>query len=141
MNRWIVAVTVLSLSIGFLLWLRHRSQIRPELGPINGHLRMCPSTPNCARMELPLLSAGKEASWKKLQNVMQELPRSVLVLETDKYLHAECHSQYIGFVDDVEALLHSKSETLELRSASRVGYSDLGVNRKRLQLIKERYLD
>jgi len=55
------------------------------------------------------------------------------VKETSDYLHAECRSAWFGFVDDLELHLRPSEASIAVRSASRLGYSDLGVNRRRVE--------
>jgi uncharacterized protein (DUF1499 family) len=64
------------------------------------------------------------------------LPRTTIIIETDDYLHAECSSAFFGFVDDLE--LHSRptEKSIAVRSAARLGHSDLGVNRKRVENLR-----
>lgn len=60
----------------------------------------------------------------------------IIVTESDNYLHIECKSAIIGFVDDLE-FYFSKGKDIQVRSASRLGYSDFGVNRKRVEKLRE----
>ncbi len=64
---------------------------------------------------------------------------SRIVVSTDRYLHAEFRSQLFGFIDDLEILVDEEQNSIAVRSASRVGYSDLGANRHRVQEIRRRY--
>jgi len=57
-------------------------------------------------------------------------------METDDYLHAECSSAFFGFVDDIELHLRSAQGVIAVRSAARLGHSDLGVNRKRVEKLR-----
>jgi uncharacterized protein (DUF1499 family) len=64
------------------------------------------------------------------------LPRTRIVADTETHLHAECKSAWFGFVDDLELALRSELGIIAVRSASRVGYFDLGVNRRRIESIR-----
>jgi uncharacterized protein (DUF1499 family) len=66
------------------------------------------------------------------------MTRVRIVTATDHYLHAECSSALFGFVDDLECLLDAEAGVIHLRSAARMGYSDLGVNRRRIETLRER---
>ncbi len=66
-----------------------------------------------------------------------ELPRARIVEETEDYLHAECRSALFGFVDDLELQLRPSESIIAVRSASRLGYSDFGVNRRRVEALRE----
>lgn len=67
---------------------------------------------------------------------MATLPRTRLVDEDDSYLHYEFTTLLLRFVDDVEFLFDETTKTIHFRSASRTGYSDLGVNRKRMEQVR-----
>jgi uncharacterized protein (DUF1499 family) len=58
------------------------------------------------------------------------------VNETSGYLHAECRSALLGFVDDLELHLRPSEGVIAVRSASRLGYSDFGVNRRRVEVLR-----
>jgi uncharacterized protein (DUF1499 family) len=61
------------------------------------------------------------------------LSRTKIISETSDYLHAECTSAVFGFVDDLELHLRTAEGLIAVKSASRLGYSDLGVNRRRIE--------
>ena len=67
---------------------------------------------------------------------MANLPRTRIVSETDEYLHAECSSAVFGFVDDLELYLRPTHDVIAIRSAARLGHSDFGVNRKRVENLR-----
>ena len=71
--------------------------------------------------------------------IIASLPRTQVVSHTNEYIHAECTSLIFRFVDDVEFLLDEEKYLIHVRSASRVGYSDLGVNRKRIETIRQQF--
>lgn len=75
----------------------------------------------------------------RLLEIIQTLPRTRIIKHDGNYLHAEFQTKWLKFTDDVELLLDRDNMTVHLRSASRVGYSDLGANRKRLEMIKNLY--
>ena len=131
-----------SLPIGFL----HFSGSRPaNLGIQAGKLAACPATPNCVSSQAadgthtiaPLTyTSTREAAFAKLKSVVRSLPRTQIITETDTYIYAEFTSKLMGFVDDVEFALDPASSAIQVRSASRLGESDLGVNRDRIQAIR-----
>jgi len=108
-------------------------------------LSPCPSSPNCvsthatdeghAIMPFGYRKARAEAK-EALKAVLATLPRAKLVDEDESYLHYECTSLLLRFVDDVEFLFDETTKTVHFRSASRTGYSDLGVNRKRMEQVR-----
>lgn len=71
---------------------------------------------------------------------VSELPRTTIVTQTDNYLHAECQSALFGFVDDLELHLKAANAVIDVRSASRLGYSDLGVNRRRVEDLRSQLI-
>ncbi len=110
----------------------------------------CPDRPNCVSSEAqdtehviaPLRLKGEVvAGWQAIQDVVSSLPRCKIIKTTDHYLHAECKSRVFGFVDDLELRLNPTTATIAVRSASRIGYSDLGVNRRRIEVLRQALKD
>ncbi|MCP9464314.1 MAG: DUF1499 domain-containing protein [Nitrospira sp.] len=108
-------------------------------------LAPCPSSPNCvstqaqdARHAIAPLRYQKPLAEAKamLKAALDSLPRTRLVEEDDIYLHYEVTSLLFRFVDDVEFLFDEQAKTIHFRSASRVGYGDFGVNRRRMEEIR-----
>ena len=83
---------------------------------------------------LPLVDSPEE-SIEKLHSIITQMPRATIVSSAEKYLHAEVRSLLMGFVDDVEFLVDDTAGVIHFRSASRVGHSDMGVNRARMEEI------
>jgi uncharacterized protein (DUF1499 family) len=116
---------------------------RPSnLGVKDGKLAACPGTPNCvssqsddAQSKIDALPGVAIAEIKKVVNAMAG---TNIVEEKDNYLYAEFKSKLMGYVDDVEFYLDSNTNTVQVRSASRLGKSDLGVNRKRVEEIRSK---
>tara|TARA_R100001039_G_C1848380_1_gene108434 strand:- start:1958 stop:2254 length:297 start_codon:yes stop_codon:yes gene_type:complete len=69
--------------------------------------------------------------------VLEQMPRAAIVTDDGNYIHAEFTSRLMGFVDDVEFLADPAAGQVHVRSASRLGHSDLGVNRERVESIRE----
>jgi uncharacterized protein (DUF1499 family) len=126
------------------------SGTRPgNLGVTNGLLAPCPATPNCVSSQskdpehavaaLAYTSSPAEAM-AKLKKIVQARPRTLIVTETPAYLHAEFTSAVMRFVDDVEFSLDEPARSINVRSASRLGKSDLGVNRKRVEEIRSKWM-
>jgi uncharacterized protein (DUF1499 family) len=116
-----------------------------SLGVRDGRLAPCPGTPNCvetlapdeAHHVAPLpFSGAAEAAIVRVAEIVRSLPRSSVVVVTENYLHAEFRSAVFRFVDDVEFLADGSAGVVHLRSASRVGSADLGVNRRRIEAIR-----
>lgn len=119
----------------------------PRIGIKSGRLTACPSSPNCVcsdaedpahRIDPFVLAAKPETAWAALREEIAARPRTRIVKAADDYLHVEEKSRFFGFVDDIEFHLRPADQIIAVRSASRVGYSDLGVNRKRVESIRKR---
>jgi uncharacterized protein (DUF1499 family) len=80
--------------------------------------------------------SGWRSHPRKLGEAVSDLPRTRIVTDQAGYLHVECRSAVFGFVDDLELHLRGEEGIIAVRSASRVGYSDLGVNRRRVEKIR-----
>ena len=112
-------------------------------------LSPCPKSPNCvsslsedeSHYVKPLAYEGTvEKAKKKLIGVISSMKRSEIVAAEDNYLHATFVSFLFRFVDDVEFYFDNDRRIIHLRSASRTGYSDLGINRKRVEEIRKRFM-
>ena len=110
----------------------------------DGHLTGCPASPNCVSSQAtdsehriaPLPLNGDQAQTRaRLLTLLTSLPRARVVAQQDNYLRAEFTSQIMGFVDDVEFLLGPQA--IEVRSASRLGRADFGVNRERIEQLRQ----
>lgn len=116
-----------------------------NLGVQNGKLAACPASPNCvcsydtdAQHQIAPIaySSGKPEAMTALKQVIQSLERTAIISETADYLYAEFSSKLMGYVDDVEFYFDPTAPVIQVRSASRLGKSDLGVNRQRIELIR-----
>lgn len=105
----------------------------------------CPSSPNCVSTQAqnedhaiaPFRYQKTRAETKEaLKAVIRSLPRTKLVEEDETYLHYEFTSLIMRFVDDVEFLFDDETKIIHFRSASRIGRSDFGVNRKRMEHLR-----
>ena len=127
------------------------SGTRPDnLGVKDGKLAACPKSPNCVSSQSsssdtihfiePLkYSSTPEKAVADLKAVIEAEERTKIITESQDYLYAEFKSALMGYVDDVEFYLESSSNTIHVRSASRLGQSDLGVNRKRVETIRTKF--
>lgn len=149
--RIIVAV---SAALGFVfigIRLANRMVVPRGLAEIDSQqLTDCPDKANCISStatrsqhhveSIPFRAESSLAEVKQdLERLLQEIPRSRLVAQRQNYFHVEIRSLIFGFVDDLELLIDEDLRTIGVRSASRVGYSDLGVNRGRVEALRERY--
>ena len=117
----------------------------PTPGPGDARLAPCPSSPNCVSSDAtdtghaiaPFAVALPAAqAWAAAREAVAELPRTRIVTDADRALHAEFRSALLGFVDDLELQLRASEGQIAVRSASRLGYSDLGVNRRRVESLR-----
>lgn len=133
-----------------LLILTGCSGIAPKLGFEDSKLQACPSSPKCVSSQAddeahfiePIKASGTLLSVKNdLLTVLQGLERTVVTSAEGNYVRAECASRLFGFVDDVEFLIVNGDATdevlIHVRSSAREGYYDFGVNRKRIESIRQ----
>jgi uncharacterized protein (DUF1499 family) len=116
----------------------------------SGQLAPCPGTPNCVnsqsqdaqhKIEPLTYDSTPTQAMADLKTVIQNMERTTIITETENYLYAEFKSKLMGFVDDVEFVLDPSAKVIQIRSASRLGESDLGVNRKRIETIRAKLND
>jgi uncharacterized protein (DUF1499 family) len=119
-----------------------------EVDGKNGELAACPDRPNCVsslsddkgHFITPLTYEGSRAeATARLLSVLEQMRGAKIVSRTDTTIHAEFTSRIFGFVDDVDFRFDAANRRIDLRSASRVGYTDFGVNRKRIEEIRRRF--
>ena len=122
----------------------------PDLGVTNGKLMPCPKTPNCVNSQAadevhsiqPIHFTGnqQEAHGRLLQILEYEKRTNILTIESN-YIRVEFTSALFRFIDDVEFYFPEEQDdekVIHVRSASRVGQSDFGVNRKRIEWIRSK---
>jgi len=117
------------------------------LGHKQGQLAACPKSPNCVSSQTlgkanidPLIFTGSSSTaWAALTNVMNGHKGASQTEVSDIYMHIECKTPLLGFVDDLEFCLDDQKKTIHVRSASRLGYSDLGKNRQRVEQIRSAF--
>jgi uncharacterized protein (DUF1499 family) len=144
---WIGGVIGVLVLAGFLsIVIRNALSTRPaDLGRVDGRLRPCPASPNCVCSQdtdpehacEPLKYSGTPAeAMEKLKSVIHQMPRAEIVTDEPDYLHVEFTTAVMRYVDDVEFTVDPAGKVIQFRSASRLGYSDLGANRKRTEAIR-----
>ena len=99
-------------------------------------LSECVEIAHCVREEWEVTSV--ETPFKTIKEIIENSPRSLIVELDGDYLHAEVTSKWMKYVDDLEVSFIPESNKLLVRSESRVGDSDLGVNQKRVDSIKSK---
>lgn len=131
------------------LWLINARTPRPRnLGVFDGLLLACPDSPNCVNSQSrddvhglpPIQFEGTTAdAMTRLRAIVTAQPRTLLLKETEDYLRYEFRTRLCFFVDDVEFHVDDIARVIHVRSASRIGYSDLGTNRRRVERIRDEF--
>jgi uncharacterized protein (DUF1499 family) len=123
------------------------SRRKPALAMVEQRLRPCSARPNCVCSEFkdspsyvkPLTILGSPKNdWERAKRVIREMGGRI-ELENDNYLWATFRTRIFRFVDDLELRIDQENELIHIRSGSRVGYSDLGANRRRIEVFRERF--
>ena len=120
-----------------------------DLGVRNGNLKAAPTSPNAvssqatdAHQIAPLAFKGAQAqAMKALKMIVEATPGAHIFESKPDYLYAEYASSLLGFVDDVEFYVPPNARIIHVRSASRLGSSDLGVNRRRIEAIRVKLVE
>jgi uncharacterized protein (DUF1499 family) len=123
-----------------------------SFGIVDRRLTPCSNKPNCVSSQAvasdkqhyieALTYNGEPAQAReRLERAIAGMKRARVVMREANYWRAEFKSALWRFVDDVEFLFDDNAKRIDIRSASRVGYSDLGVNRRRMEEIRRRFSD
>ncbi len=134
----VIVLLLLIAGAGAFFMLAQKSKSGASPGLVDGRLAPCPSSPNCVSSEDGTDESHRVASlplsaWESLPDLVQAQDARIVDLR-DNYLAAEFSSKLLGFVDDVE--FRKGDDAVHVRSASRVGHSDLGANRKRVETLR-----
>lgn len=133
------------IAVGVLALLSMTGSMPTNLGLSGGKLAPCPDSPNCVSSQATdprhaiapfALDRSFGAAKEELRQAAAKLPRAKFISESENYLRFEFRSLIFRFVDDVEFHLDNATKTIHVRSASRVGHSDFGVNRRRIEAIR-----
>lgn len=144
---FIIIFTLIFTTIGVFFVLGLISQSGEANGLVQGKLTRCPDKPNCMCTEYvtdsthyisPLVfsETSHSKALSRLKNSVRELGGSIQE-ESENYLAATFTSSIFRFVDDLEFRVDTEHEIIHIRSASRAGYSDGGINQKRIEQIKK----
>lgn len=116
-----------------------------KIRPTDGMLPDCPDKPNCVssqaeradqKVEPLKFTCPTEEAILRLKLVVDAMPGTTVMKDDRIYMHVEFKTLVFGFVDDVEFLIDESKKVIHIRSASRLGYSDLGTNRRRVETIR-----
>ena len=117
-------------------------------GPVmNNKLPPCLNTPNCVSSQAKIadkqhyiapfeIKGDVKTTWVALKEAILKKSRMLITHETHNSLHAEATSLLFHFVDDIDMILDAEAQLIHVRSASRTGHSDFGVNRKRIEELR-----
>ena len=147
LNAVVLLTTAAALLAVCMLVLSLSSPRPSNLGVKDGRLAACPPSPNCVSTQaedrdhwIQPIDADHDQALSVILEIVRRMPRVTIVATTNNYIHAEFRSRLFRFCDDVEFFLDPESNRIHFRSASRLGHSDLGVNRARMEHIREQFL-
>ena len=132
----------------FLVFSHCQARVPDNLGLKNQLLSPCPGTPNCVSSQeknllhliQPIIFEGSlELAKERLYRVINSMRGTRIITQEDVYWHVEFTTQLLRFIDDVEFYFDESQSLIHVRSASRQGYWDLGVNRRRVETIRSRF--
>lgn len=138
----ILCVAIVALGCG--------GRLPDEIGVSQGMLAPCPDKPNCVssfaedvdhHVDALSIVGTSLSAWQGLQSIVEAEPNAEIVTKRDDYIHVVYTSMLMRYRDDVEFLLREREGEIALRSASRVGHSDMGVNRSRIEAIRDQLFE
>lgn len=139
----VILLSLIFCGLGYFIYLGYKSQNGITPGLLNGKLSPCSSKPNCICTEFPndkthytQAIANSNLDIKKVRLIIEGMDGKIIVFQDD-YIAATFTSKLFRYVDDFEVRLDNEKKLLHVRSASRVGHSDMGANLKRLDAFKK----
>jgi uncharacterized protein (DUF1499 family) len=151
MKKIAMSIILLAVAIVIALFATARmSRDGQAPGLVDGRLTPCPGAPHCVCSEYPdaaehfvepldIAPAGAENLGARLRAAIVESGGTVRSERAD-YISATFASSLFGFVDDLEIRIDREAAKIHFRSSSRIGYNDMGVNRKRVEALQQRFL-
>ncbi len=147
MYTYLILVSLLAIGGFAIQMIAARWVPRPaNLGVEQGRLAPCPASPNCVSTQAqddqkkmaPIpFSCGEDEVILKIADYVKSKQRTKIIEQTTTYLGTVFRTRLIGYPDDVEFLVDGDDKVVHFRSASRIGYSDLGTNRRRMEKISK----
>ncbi len=146
-------LTLLAGQLGFLngkqpsnLGIKADRLKQPSFSPnsVSSQADLYPDHPQLqyARIEpLPLKDGNLATSMTKLADVLRSLPSTAIVETKPDYIYAQSQTRLLKFVDDVEFWFNPAKGAIDVRSSSRLGRKDFGVNRQRIELVRQKYME
>ena len=122
----------------------HQGKLKPpSLTPnsVSSQAALYPDNPQRVYADLPPLNytGDGKAAMARLAGIVSTMARTTVVTSEPTYLYAQCRTQLLGFTDDVEFYLDEPARVIQVRSASRMGKGDMGVNRKRVAALRAKF--
>ena len=118
----------------FLLILILLGQVNAALADVpTKALNPCIVKTHCFLFELKLEPDILDQSFQKAENIIRDTPRTIIVEKNTNYIHAEATTKWMRYIDDLEVKKISNKNLIQIRSESRVGVGDMGVNEKRVK--------
>ncbi|MBD3420459.1 MAG: DUF1499 domain-containing protein [Chitinivibrionales bacterium] len=146
-NCWLLSTILLYCGVSLLFF--SCTGTRPAVvGNGYGKLAVCPPTPNCVstlaadsthKIAPYPYEGSPKAAMRTLAKIIESRERTEIIAQTDLYLYAEFTSKIWRFVDDVEFYADDSLKVIHFRSASRLGKSDMGVNRARMEHLRVQF--
>ena len=141
------ALILIALPCALMALLSTVSCSVPKLGLKNGRLLPCPPSPNCVSSLAPpsdsthhveplVMHKSLESTLGGIKAVLASMPRTLILSESSDYLRAQCTTLIFRFKDDVEFHILPSKQLVHIRSGSRIGHSDFGTNRQRVETIR-----
>ncbi len=147
--KWLLIIVSVILGLFILARFGVFSGKRPaNLGVSSGKLAACPATPNCVSTQAsdqehaiePLLITGTaKQAHDNLMAIIEGMPRTNIVTNDPGYIYVEFKTAWMGYTDDVEFWIDEPAGVIHFRSASRLGAGDLGLNRRRMEAIRQQF--
>ena len=141
-----VLLMLLVLVFTFSLWRQAVGSRSMEVsaGLLEGRLQSCPASPNCVSSQasaedshyIAPVQDSDGSRWSALPAILDGIAGVTRISLEDTYGHYTFQTPLLGFVDDVEFLNSPEEGVIHVRSASRVGYSDMNANRKRIESLR-----
>ena len=145
----LLAVLCLAVAIGTRMSIKAMSPVPTKLGVFWGYFKPCPESPNCVSSQatreeqkvapLSFVGTDRPTAYKILREVISEMPRADVLVSREDYVHVEFQTKWLAFRDDAEFSLVDSTSKIEMRSASRIGTNDGGLNRRRVEEIRIRF--
>lgn len=149
MGRWMFVLVVI-LIVSFFVYVKLGNKMPEDLGVTEGVLKSCPASPNCVSSQAsredgvhfaePIIYTGerKETQLFIESSILNQSAGNARIISSELgYVHFEVKSRLVGYIDDVELYFPDNDSIVHVRSASRVGYYDFGVNRERINQLRE----